>query len=395
MSQTPAPTDAAWIKLHLLVHGIEIDGSVSTFLKSSVPTALRKNVYNTPVWREDIAALPQELRIFNLAVGLNSYGPSSWRLRWTHDDSSLLLENTTVDLCIRPELFRDLNLFSLYRQTLPLANLYGGAALAFFSPRNCYFFADETACGFCSLAGTAEETSTFKAVLSPHEIRETVKLALETDTGRIEQIMIVGGNMRDLDRGFRHHMSLAFAAAEELEKAGLAEAVSVHIATMPPKDLDHLLQLKDLRNVHVMFNLEVWDASTFAVICPGKDRDYGRLAMLNALERLRDTIGPYRAHSLLVTGLESPEATAAGATALAEMGISPIMNIYHSDRHSRLGLSARPAFVQMTQIAQAVQDLHDRFPILPYWRNCGRNAIDAEAKLGLFRNGVPDYLNGD
>jgi hypothetical protein len=141
-----------------------------------------------------------------------------------------------------------------------------------------------------------------------------------------------------------------------------------------------------------MFNLEVWDPQRFDEICPGKAQDYGRDGMLRALECLRDTVGPYRAHSLLVTGLERAETTLAGASALATLGISPIINIYHSDRYSRLGLGARPVFSDLAQIAIGLQSLYETFPLQPYWKSCGRNSIDAEAAHQLFRSHVPDHL---
>jgi hypothetical protein len=286
----------------------------------------------------------------------------------------------------------DLEVFASDLGVARVANLYGGAALAFFSPRNCYFFKDGTQCGFCSLDGTAEETKEFKSVLSEGDVRQTVRAALASDGPRIEQVMIVGGNMRDLDRGFRHHVTLAAAAADEIEQAGKAEVVSIHIATMPPRDLRLIELLRRFSNVHVMFNLEVWDRETFSKVCPGKQRDYGRDGMLSALECLRDTIGTYRAHSVLVTGLEPAETTVAGATALAEMGISPIINVYHSDRHSRFGLGDRPSFLRLCEVARGLQGLYGKFPLLPYWRRCGRNSIDAEAERGLFREPIPAFL---
>ena len=190
----------------------------------------------------------------------------------------------------------------------------------------------------------------------------------------------------------RPPISLARVAAAEITRGGLSETISVHIATMPPRDLHLLEELRAIANVHVMFNLEVWDPKRFSDICAGKDLDYGRTTMLRALKRLRDTIGPYRAHSLLVTGLESAETCIVGATRLAEMGISPIINIYHSDRHSRLGLGSRPSFAYLRQIAEGIQYLYTKFPIIPYWRNCGRNAIDMEAERRLFENPIPDFL---
>jgi hypothetical protein len=385
-----ADADAGWIKLNVLAHGVEISPTLAA-LANSVQFAPRKNFYNTPLWYDIPSRIPQELRLLGLIVGLNAYGVSPWKLS-CHDTGRLVLEHSLSGVTIHPELVGDLAVFERWSQASGLANLYGGAALAFFSPRACYFFTDGTQCGFCSLEGTASEHAQYSAVLTPDQVRTTVAAALAHDRSRIEQVMIVGGNMRDLNRGFRHHLALATAAQEALLGANEENSISIHIATMPPRDLGLISELKTIQNVHVMFNLEVWDPVRFEEICPGKAGDYGRSGMLAALECLRDTIGPYRAHSLLVTGLEPADTTLAGASALANIGISPIINIYHSDRHSRLGLGSRPSFEALADIALGLQSLYDTFPLKPYWRNCGRNSIDAEASRGLFRERVPDFI---
>ena len=205
--------------------------------------------------------------------------------------------------------------------------------------------------------------------------------------------MIVGGNIRDLDHGFQHHVDLARAAAVELEKAGLSDKISIHISTMPPRNLDHIKLLSECGDVHVMFNLEVWDESLFVTVCPGKHKDYGRDGMLRALESLRDVIGPYKAHSLLIAGLEPADSTVSGIIALADLGISAIVNVYHSDRHSRFGLTVRPSFGHLAHIAKSLQDIYLRFPLRPYWKTCGRNALDAEAHAGLFSSSIPAFLS--
>ncbi|MFE7935719.1 hypothetical protein ACFU6S_44785, partial [Streptomyces sp. NPDC057456] len=111
----------------------------------------------------------------------------------------------------------------------------------------------------------------------------------------------------------------------------------------------------------------------------------------SALERLRDVVGTYRAHSILIAGLEPAESTLAGAQKLAAEGISPIINAYHSDRHSELGLSIRPTYRHLAEVASGLQELHDAYPIQPYWKGCGRNAMDFEASRGMFRGAVPQY----
>lgn len=385
--------EAAWIKLDLLAHGIEIDPSLRHLGRTGASIAIRKYFYNSPVWDDARFPRPQELRILGLVVGLNSYRSSPWRLRWLDEERGLQLEHSVSTIQYPADTIQDLDLLAAGGKAARIANLYGGAALAFFSPRNCYFFTDGSECQFCSLAGTAANARDLRNFLTESDISTVVDAVLQSHSSRIEQIMLVGGNMRDLNAGFTHHVGLARAAAEAIARAGLSQQVSIHVATMPPRDLALLDTLGQISNLHVMFNLEVWDPDTFSRLCPGKAKDYGRDNMLGALERLRDVIGAYRAHSLLVTGLESPETTVAGATALAEMGISPIINIYHSDQHSRLGMGVRPSFAQLAEVASGLQAIYGRYPLLPYWRTCGRNAIDAEAQSGLFRSSAPEFLD--
>jgi hypothetical protein len=389
----PQGNGAAWIKLDLLSHGIQIGESAREALREIRGIATRKNFYNSPVWDPGGALLPQEVVVLGCIVGANAYGSSPWLLECSSSHPRLILKHNTGE-AFDVHLLTDLQVFTRQSRAARIANLYGGGALAFFSPRACYFFADGTQCTFCSLAGTAEESSEFQGLLSADDVRFAVRAALETDRERIEQIMVVGGNMRDLDRGFEHHMELAKAAESELRAAGVEDTTSVHVATMPPRNLELLTLAGDFVNLHVMFNLEVWDATLFRSICPGKHKDYGREGILTALDRLARIMSPYRVHSLLVTGLEPTDSTIAGATALANMGVSPIINIYHSDRFSLLGLSVRPSFSYLASVARGLQDLYARFPIQPYWRNCGRNAIDAEAQRGLFREAVPQFLFG-
>lgn len=181
-----ADEQAAWIKLDLLAHGVSISPSLNT-LATSARFAARKNFYNTPVWESSGLILPQELRVLGLVVGLNVYRHSPWHLAWRETDEELALEHATA-LRIRAELIDDLGLFNLDREASRVANLYGGAALAFFSPRSCYFFTDGTQCSFCSLAGTANEEPHFRSILTAEEVRSTVEAAIESDIDRIEQV---------------------------------------------------------------------------------------------------------------------------------------------------------------------------------------------------------------
>ncbi|MEU8804763.1 radical SAM protein [Spirillospora sp. NPDC048819] len=386
---------AAWVKLALLSHGVAIDVSFSAWFGRQAGWVRRRNFYNSPVWDLD-ATVPQEIRLATpegqppVTVAVNVYGDNTWTLK--ADAESAWVVNSVLGVSWAVELVGDLECLRGSEALGHIANLYGGSALSFFSPRACYFFADGTQCRFCSLAGTAAGTS-FANRLSPVQVRDAVAAVLEAEPGRVNQVMIVGGNERSLDTGFLRHVDLAQAASAAISAAGMNGQVSVHLVTMPPRDLKAIRELDGVPDVHVGFNLEAWDPVTFERIAPGKATDYGHAAILTALERLVDVVGEYRAHSILIAGLEHPASTLSGAASLAAMGVSPIINAFHSDVHSTIGLSVHPSYQQLAEVASGLSELHATFPIRPYWKGCGRNALDFEASHGLF-DGEPPALDG-
>ncbi|MFI0354258.1 radical SAM protein [Actinomadura sp. 9N407] len=383
------------MKLALLSRGVAIDSSFATWFADQAGAVRRRNFYNSPVWAGD-AVVPQEIRLAAgdrqppVTVAVNVYGDDTWTLQ--ADEHGSRVVNSRLGLSCTVEVIDDLECL---RSSVPLgnaANLYGGSALSFFSPRACYFFADQTQCRFCSLAGTAADTP-FANRLAPARVRDAVSAVLETEPGRINQVMIVGGNERNLDTGFLRHVDLVNAAAEAIGAAGRTGEVSVHLVTMPPRTLGLISRLDGIADVHAGFNLEAWDPAAFERIAPGKAADYGHAAILAALEHLVEVVGAYRAHSILIAGLEPPATTLEGAAALAGMGVSPIINAFHSDVHSAIGLSVRPSYQQLAEVASGLSELHAAYPIEPYWKGCGRNALDFEAAQGMF-TGPPPALDG-
>ncbi|MCD0453355.1 hypothetical protein LO762_29860 [Actinocorallia sp. API 0066] len=378
----PTVEGAAWIKLSLLSHGMVVDDAFAEWFASRPSAVRRRNFYNSPVWGGARSETPQEIVIRSKAgvpvtVAVNVYGDDTWTL--TADRGRPALRG--LGRVVPVELTDDLTSLRADPGLAAVANLYGGSALSFFSPRACYFFTDGTNCRFCSLHGTAAETE-FANRLTPDEVRRAVAEVLSGEPSRVNQVMIVGGNERNLDTGFLRHVELARAVGEAVEEA--SAEVSVHVVTMPPRDLGLLGELRQVPGIHVGFNLEVWDSGRFEQVAPGKHADYGQAQILRALRELVAVVGRYRAHSILIAGLESPASTIEGARALAALGVSPIVNAFHSDVHSDLGLTIRPSYEVLAEVAVGLQRVHDEFPIQPYWKGCGRNALDFEARHGLF-----------
>jgi|CXWL01.1.fsa_nt_gi hypothetical protein len=390
--QTVTGDVRAWMKLAMLSEGIAISKDFAAWFAKTEGLVKRRNFYNSPGISSGLTAVPQEIRLSGgevpVTVAVNNYGRRTFEL--TLDAyRKPVVTSETHGLRLPIELPADLATVVSDANIARVCNLYGGSALSFFTPRGCYFFADGTECRFCSLAGTARESADYASHLRPKEVHASITSVLSVDAEMLNQIMIVGGNERDLDQGFLRQVRLVRSAAQALYDQGVHDHISVHLIVMPPQDLSLISELSGIPNLHVGFNLEVWDPGRFSEIAPGKAADYGQVKLRAALDLLRDAVGAYRAHSILIAGLEPIDSTIAGANSLAADGISPIINAYHSDRHSNLGLTLRPSYDHLAYVAAGLQSIHDLYPIQAYWEGCGRNAIDFEAANGLFRAPAP------
>ena len=171
MNITPSPSDSGWIKLDLLSHGIFIPDATHTFLRGTSGVAFRRKFYNDPIWAGSSSTIPQELRVGGTVVGLNCYGESPWELGWDQGRNSVVLFHRS-GAKYAAELIADLELFRSNAHASRVANLYGGAALAFFSPRTCYFFSEIPSAAFALLPAQPRKTDHFKDCSSPKTCRQ-------------------------------------------------------------------------------------------------------------------------------------------------------------------------------------------------------------------------------
>jgi biotin synthase-like enzyme len=131
-------------------------------------------------------------------------------------------------------------------------------------------------------------------------------------------------------------------------------------------------------------NIEVFDETLFKRICPGKDQLYGRRRLLQALEHAASVVSGMRVHSILIAGLEPVESTISGIRYLASIGVTPIINVFHNDHGSHFEDHERPTYDDLLEIACVLQEVYKEYHLTPYWKGCGRNALDFEAQQGWF-----------
>jgi hypothetical protein len=379
---TLSQRDAARLKLHLLSEGISFESAFLERFAEDRERMEKRRAYNDSDERslDRARRIPQELYVNDVIVAVNYKPHSPWRLLYRHGTYRLADEQGSqieVTFPRRPRFFDYLTPEGVACDRV--ANLYGGSSLAFFTPATCYYFHDGHECRFCSLKPNRSAQQNFVHTISPALAASVLKIALETDACLLKQSMLVGGNVPDYDRGFRRHLEIAEALDRQQQSLPAEQRLETHIASMPPTDFGLFAALQGLY-ARVTMNIEVFDERLFEVVCPGKTRFYGRRRLLQALEYAAQTVQGRRVHSILIAGLEPVESTIAGINALASMGVTPIVNVFHNDRGSHYENHPRPSYDALLEIACALQEVYRRYQLTPYWKGCGRNALDFEAR---------------
>src|SRR5450432_1293375 len=378
---------AAQLKLHILSEGVFFDSAFLEHFAHDSKSMEKRRVYNDSDERQlnRTLRIPQEMYIQHVVVAVNYKQHSPWQIIYCDGAYRLIGKDGTDVEVTFPERPRFLEqVISNGIRCDQVANFYGGASLAFFTPGTCYYFNEKHECKFCSLQPNRNaQQQAFLHKISPALASSVLQIALETDAHLIKQIMLVGGNVPNYDQGFRGHLDIAAALDQQQATLPAEQRLETHIATMPPHDFGLFAVLASL-NARVTMNIEVFDEQLFEVICPGKTRLYGRKKLLQALEHAANTLSGKRVHSILIAGLEPVHSTIAGIKYLASIGVTPIINVFHNDRGSHYEHHPRPPFEHLLEIAQALQDVYWEYHLTPYWKGCGRNALDFEAQQGWF-----------
>jgi hypothetical protein len=378
---------SAGLKAELLSHGVV---PTESFLDMYGPPFLEKRrAYGNP---DDVNyrvhTIPQELYILpeRLICAVNIRRNSPWYLDWTKEDSYFVYnkgrpeQRAHVSFPLRPK---------FYDRTLtegePVQNfvtLYGGGSLGVFVNGRCSFNDVGQTCGFCSLAPNRSRQTEFPEILKAHQVRQALQYALEDNETPITQVMINGGNFRDMDNGFLYYVEIVRETRGAINSVG--RDVELHLIVGPPRNLKLLKRLKDL-NVSVAINLEVHDPDLFIQYCPGKHNVFGRDHVERALMACVDHLGPGHVYSIFVGGLEPVDSLATGMLHIAESGITPIVNVFHPDPDTSLANTPSPSPSEIIEMGRSLQAIFLKFSFAkPFYLDCGRNSIDTEAYYELF-----------
>lgn len=373
----------AHLKAELLSRGVTI---APELLEQYGPPFLEKRrAYGNsdPLALRD-ATLPQEFYLLpdRLIVAANVREESPWRLEW---DGEFFLsgpdrQRVAVTFPRRPA-FYDYTT-ATGRELARIATLYGGGSLGLFIYGSCALVDMGKACKYCSIEPNHKYGVDFEKVIRPEQVEEAVELALADAETPLTQVMLNGGNFRDLDRSFLYYVDTVKAAQRAIARSG--REIELHLIVYPPRDLDLFHELAGTP-VCVAINSEVFDPELFDAYCPGKAVTAGQRHIFEALTRAAQVLGPGRAYSIIVGGLEDADVLAAPMRRLAERGVTPVINVFHADPETPLARHPAPSREQIVRMGQHLQAIYADMPeVRPFYMNCGRNSIDTEAYLQLF-----------
>jgi len=371
------------LKATLLSHGVAI--SESALDNYGYPFLEKRRAYGNPDPNDmRNRTVPQELYTLpeRLITAVNINHESQWKL--TFDNGRYFITDeqdfqSEVTFPKRPKFYDEM--LSTGEKVSQIITLYGGSALGIFVYGKCSLAEMEEACSYCSVLQNRFKGTDFVDVIKPNHVKEALSLALQDYSVNIKQVMINGGNFKDLDKNFTYYAQVTRLADKIIHQS--KREVDLHLIVFPPKDLSLFKEIKDT-SVGVIMNTEVFDPELFKKYCPGKNRVLGRENILNALEIAVMVLGKGRVFSVILGGLEPIDSLYKGLLYLAERGISPIINVLHTDPETPMESFPNPSVECIIEMGQALQEVYEKYHLKACYEDCGRNSIDTEAYKRLF-----------
>ncbi|WP_175892893.1 radical SAM protein [Burkholderia cepacia] len=368
------------LKASLLADGIRI--SQSARRAYGPPYLIKRRAYgNADQIDLRDAPLPQELYLGSerLICAANFRIDAPWLLNFTGGKFFIQRvgadDSFDVDFPKQPPYY-DLVSEEDFRVS-KVVTLYGGGALGVFVYGDCSLVTMRKPCQYCSIEPNRKRAVDFLSMTSPEDVELAVYRALSMDDGTITQVMLNGGNLPDLDKSFGYYLRIAEAARKAVDRAG--RKIPIHLIAFPPDDLGLIRHLSDL-NVAIAFNSEVHDSTLFERYCPGKAAIGGQALLRRALERAASVLVPGSVFSIFVGGLESVASLTKGLREVAEIGATPVVNVFHADPETPLANHPCPSREVILEMGSALQSVYTEFHIKePFYSGCGRNSLDSEA----------------
>ena len=375
-------TNAGQLKIALLVQGMQLEESA----KQSLEEKWQEKIYSYSLadWVDKKIVLPSDIKLDErVYVGFRFNPDSPWRLVGDDNGRRVISKGELeikAALIPRPSYYDRLTSRGERMQSIGVS--CGNHGVSFFLNSYCEYFKDGRNCRFCSLVPTQKKFSDTVKRKTVEQVRETTQAILDLGC-KLDFIQLSGGSLYDHNKENRDYMPFILAIHEELAKRELVRAIPVHLTSMPPKNLDILLELRDAGLDTISFDLECPTQSYFERYCPGKSRTQGYRNMRKALTAAQDVFGRGNVFSIIILGIEPRKSFVNGVEDLLKDGITPTLNIYHHDPFCSTDSDLKVPDVEETiQTAKDIGALFRQYKAVPGNLGCAHYDIGHEIAKG-------------
>ena len=370
-------------KISIISRGLDYDYEM--FEKSS--EEYYENTYgycvtNAGVKREH--RVPQVLHLDDdLVVSVLRRDGSPWGLKFADTGLKLLRDG---------EVYGDVGLpdpLPFFGKTLSdgvkteaVLSAYGAQTPGYFIFPDCYYFAENKPCAFCSLRTARRSVGkdlTMK--YTRQRMFETTEHVLSSGWD-IPMITNTCGTPRT-DKLTRRFVLEPLKGIKDACDAADRTDMQIHLLAHPPEDLSVLDEYKAAGVTSIALNIEVYDRKHFAEICPGKDQLYGYDRWWEALEYAKGVFGDWNFYCGIVWGIEPLQASMDGMEDILSRGIGLATNVFHADPGTAMENHPQPSEEEITALAQREHELYQKFPdARTIYDVSMRNTIDWEVHNG-------------
>jgi len=226
----------------------------------------------------------------------------------------------------------------------------------------------EKQCQYCGIGLSMKRDELYRK--SKDDILEVLEAAL--GGGDVRHLGINAGTFPPPGRGHEEYAEIVSEVKSRFD-------IWVRLSICPPEDEKYVDLLFEAGADQIGYDIEVYDPELYPKICPGKwaevDRNVPHQHFNRMLSYAARKGGPNRTYSILVTGLESRESTAAGVEHLCKMGVVPRMSVFRPIPGTAMERYPAPSTEYLVYCYRHLREITMKYGVDSGCPGCGRTFV--------------------
>jgi hypothetical protein len=226
----------------------------------------------------------------------------------------------------------------------------------------------EKQCQYCGIGLSMKRDELYRK--SKDDILEVLEAAL--GGGDVRHLGINAGTFPPPGRGHEEYAEIVSEVKSRFD-------IWVRLSICPPEDEKYVDLLFEAGADQIGYDIEVYDPELYPKICPGKwaevDRNVPHQHFNRMLGYAAKKGGPNRTYSILVTGLESRESTAAGVEHLCKMGVVPRMSVFRPIPGTAMERYPAPSPEYLIYCYRRLREITMKYGVDSGCPGCGRTFV--------------------